>query len=771
MLDYVEEPMPVLRWGQVFLFPALPLALMALGAAVLVLWWTNAPGASLIAANCVIILGACLAMMEFGMRYARNRGARDLVLARDLLGEADRSAVLTDTSGIILEGAGQAGRIQDMLARHVAEPERMAAELLRRLEQEPSRFVRHRLASHGAELQLRRAGHDMLLWRILPLDDVLLDSAVRVPLMELDEAGQPIRANGCARSLLQNPEALPDLRANPARVNLRGTSFRPSRLNLPTGQELLALLPVQTDDDEIDVPLEAIDIPVPLMRLRPDGTIRDANSHARRLIGQARPEGTSLEAYLTGHGTSLASWLHVAVKTPQTNHSEFLRLKTVEHETFIQVTLSRMADSDDSDLIIVMSDATELKSLEMQFVQSQKMQAIGQLAGGIAHDFNNLLTAISGHCDLLLMRYDEGDPEYPDLIQINQNANRAAALVGQLLAFSRKQNLVTEVLDLRHILADLAHLLNRLVGEKTRLVLDQVEDLPPIQADRRQLEQVVMNLVLNARDAMPDGGDIVIRSERLKLATPWYHRRQTIPPADYIRFTVTDQGMGIPADKLETVFEPFYTTKRTGEGTGLGLSTAYGIVRQSGGFIFADSVEGSGSTFTVLFRVATKPAAAAPQSPAKPGAKIRRVDTNGVVLLVEDEAPVRAFASRALRMSGLMVIEADCGEAALEILEDRELEIDLIVTDVIMPGMDGPTWVTEARQHRPDVPVIFVSGYPEDVFEREDAQLPNADFLPKPFSLQALTQAVTERIAPPQSQEIGDDKVLLTQAAQDQGRN
>jgi Signal transduction histidine kinase regulating C4-dicarboxylate transport system len=259
-------------------------------------------------------------------------------------------------------------------------------------------------------------------------------------------------------------------------VTLRGARYRPSRMNLPTGQELLALLPVQDDRDRTDVPLEAIDIPVPLMRLRPDGTIRDANAHARRLIGAAQPEGRSLEEFLTGHGTSLAAWLQMAVKTPQTNHSEFLRLKSVEHETFIQVTLSRMTATEGSDLIIVMSDATELKSLEMQFVQSQKMQAIGQLAGGIAHDFNNLLTAISGHCDLLLMRYDEGDPEYPDLIQINQNANRAAALVGQLLAFSRKQNLVTEVLDLRNILADLAHLLNRLVGEKTRLVLEHLEE-------------------------------------------------------------------------------------------------------------------------------------------------------------------------------------------------------------------------------------------------------------------------------------------------------
>ena len=368
------------------------------------------------------------------------------------------------------------------------------------------------------------------------------------------------------------------------------------------------------------------------------------------------------------------------------------------------------------------------------------------MAGGVAHDFNNLLTAISGHCDLLLLRHDQGDPDYADLVQIHQNANRAAALVGQLLAFSRKQTLRPEVLDLRDTLADLTHLLNRLVGEKITLTLTHEPVQQAIRADKRQLEQVLMNLVVNARDAMPRGGEIRIETEAFHLREAMERDRVTWPSGSYVCVKVSDHGHGIPADKLQKVFEPFYTTKRTGEGTGLGLSTAYGIVKQSGGYIFVDSVVGQGTCFTLLFPGHDL----LPAAPTAPPAPVARAPGprygDGVVLLVEDEAPVRAFASRALRLRGYTVIEADSAEQALKTLEDADLSVDIFVTDVIMPGMDGPSWVREALKTRPDVRVVFVSGYAQESFGDAQASIPNSVFLPKPFSLTDLTETVKSQL-------------------------
>jgi two-component system cell cycle sensor histidine kinase/response regulator CckA len=410
------------------------------------------------------------------------------------------------------------------------------------------------------------------------------------------------------------------------------------------------------------------------------------------------------------------------------------------------VTLARSTEQGRRGLIAILSDATQLKTLEAQFVQSQKMQAIGQLAGGVAHDFNNLLTAISGHCDLLLLRHDRTDPDYADLVQINQNANRAASLVGQLLAFSRKQTLKLQQIDLRDTLADLTHLLNRLVGERVRLTFVHDPDLSSIRADRRQLEQVIMNLVVNARDAMPDGGEIRIETETVTLREPLSRDRATVAPGRYVVVRVSDAGTGIAPDKLSKIFEPFFTTKRPGEGTGLGLSTAYGIVKQTGGFIFCDSVVGQGTTFTLYFPAHDRSEAAEPApQPAAPQRRPQR-SGEGVILLVEDEAPVRAFASRALRLRGYTVIEAENAEQALQTLEDETLNIDVFVTDVIMPGLDGPTWVKEALKTRPNTRVVFVSGYAEESLTATRERIPNSVFLPKPFSLSELTATVQGQI-------------------------
>ncbi|WP_372992346.1 ATP-binding protein [Sulfitobacter sp.] len=482
-------------------------------------------------------------------------------------------------------------------------------------------------------------------------------------------------------------------------------------------------------------------LPIPLIKVGPDGVIISYNAMASKLIGPLLTTECHLTNLMEGLGRSINDWLAETMEGRLVQKSEFLRLKRDDREVFVQVTLSLVTEQGKPAMVAVLNDATELKTLEAQFVQSQKMQAIGQLAGGVAHDFNNLLTAISGHCDLLLLRHDQGDPDFSDLVQINQNANRAAALVGQLLAFSRKQTLRPETLNMRDTLADLTHLLNRLVGERVTLTLSHDPVLHPIRADKRQLEQVLMNLVVNARDAMPSGGEIRIATETVDLTEGLTRDRVTVPPGKYVTVQVADEGHGISADKLQKVFEPFFTTKRTGEGTGLGLSTAYGIIKQSGGFIFVDSTVGVGTVFTLYFPIMVQTAIAQKEEVAVPLAVTTKHD-DGIVLLVEDEAPVRAFASRALRMRGYTVLEADSAEVALKTLEDETLNIDVFVTDVIMPGMDGPSWVREALKCRPGVPVVFVSGYAEDSFEAAQMAIPNSVFLPKPFSLTDLTNTV-----------------------------
>ena len=486
-------------------------------------------------------------------------------------------------------------------------------------------------------------------------------------------------------------------------------------------------------------------LPVPILKIDVDGQVQYANMPAQKLLHLPDTDPPPLYELVEGMGRPIAEWLSDAAQGRGLLKTEFVRATRPGRELFLQISLGRIEEDGRIRLLGILNDATELKSLEAQFVQSQKMQAIGQLAGGVAHDFNNLLTAISGHCDLLLLRHDEGDPDFTDLMQIAQNANRAASLVGQLLAFSRKQNLKPQALDLRDTMSDLTHLLNRLVGEKITLDLRIAPSDTTIRADRRQFEQVIMNLVVNARDAMPDGGKIGVRVEPRELEEPLHRDRADIAAGDYVVIEVIDTGVGIPPDQLPKIFEPFFTTKKTGEGTGLGLSTAYGIVKQTGGYIFVDSTPGEGSVFTLYF-----PLHVPNKTEVEPVAlEVTRASSRageGIVLLVEDEAPVRAFASRALRLRGYTVIEAENAEAALELLSDHSLEIDVFVTDVIMPGMDGPTWVKKALKNRPDTRVIFVSGYAEESLAENQMRVPNSVFLPKPFSLNQLTNVVHEQL-------------------------
>ncbi len=492
-------------------------------------------------------------------------------------------------------------------------------------------------------------------------------------------------------------------------------------------------------------------LPVALLHIGADGQILASNHHAQGLLGIEEGATGPLSQFVENLGRPVNDWVGDTLAERVPNRPEVARAKHRKDDTFLQISLSRIVDGTGPSLLAVLHDATELKTLELQFVQSQKMQAIGELAGGVAHDFNNLLTAITGHCDLLLLRHDQGDPDFSDLVQINQNANRAASLVGQLLAFSRKQTLEPEVLDLRDSIGELTHLLNRLVGERITLTLSNDPDLLPIRADRRQLDQVIMNLVVNARDAMPDGGEVRVETRMVELSEPMHRDQAVVPQGSYVTIRVRDHGHGIPPDKVNRIFEPFFTTKRTGEGTGLGLSMAYGIVKQTGGYIFVDSVVGAGTTFTIYIPahegVVTDPVVQIADAEVieedDPAVDDR---TPGVVLLVEDEAPVRAFASRALRLRGYSVIEAGSAEEALETLSDADLAIDLFVTDVVMPGMDGPSWVREALKERPDTKVVFVSGYAESALDDGSIGVPGSVFLPKPFSLTDLTETVRKQL-------------------------
>ncbi len=410
------------------------------------------------------------------------------------------------------------------------------------------------------------------------------------------------------------------------------------------------------------------------------------------------------------------------------------------------VSAADPASDDGANAIVFALDTTEQRALQENLAQSQKMQAIGQLAGGVAHDFNNVLTAIIGYSDLLLANHRPTDPSFQDIMQIKQNANRAAGLVRQLLAFSRRQTLRPQVLQLGDVLSELQMLTRRLVGEKIEVDLKQGRDLWMVKADLNQFEQVIMNLIVNARDAMPDGGKIFIRTRNVAAAECAAYGEKLLPPADYVVVEVEDNGSGIPPDILDKIFDPFFTTKEIGKGTGLGLSMVYGIVKQTGGFVFCDSEVGRGTTFRIFLtryveeEVTEEEPVEAPKAEAKKPAADHT--GHGVVLLVEDEEAVRSFGARALASRGYTVLEAESGLDALRVVEETDEHIDLVVSDVVMPEMDGPTMFGELRKRGIKCRVIFVSGYAEEAFSKNLPDGEDFGFLPKPFTLKQLIETV-----------------------------
>ncbi|CAA7617499.1 PAS domain-containing sensor histidine kinase [Magnetospirillum sp. SS-4] len=401
-------------------------------------------------------------------------------------------------------------------------------------------------------------------------------------------------------------------------------------------------------------------------------------------------------------------------------------------------------DGEISGLVIHFIDATEQRNLEVQFAQSQKMQAMGQLAGGVAHDFNNLLTAMIGFCDLLLQRHGAGDPSFADIMQIKQNANRAASLVRQLLAFSRRQALQPRLLNVTDALAELSNLLRRLLGETIELRMTHGRALGLVRVDPGQFDQVIINLAVNARDAMPGGGTLSIRTNAVRVDQPVQRGPELMPAGEYVLIEVSDTGTGISKENVARIFEPFFSTKEVGAGTGLGLSTVYGIVRQTDGFIFVESQPGQGATFTIhLPRIDAEPAGEVRRPSPSPEAAETDLTGHGTILLVEDEDAVRLFGARALRNKGYTVIEARSGEQAVEVLRGDDA-IDMLISDVVMPGMDGVTLARFVRMERPAIKLILISGYSEDV--ARDGIDPDAGihFLPKPFSLKQLAGAVKQ---------------------------
>jgi two-component system cell cycle sensor histidine kinase/response regulator CckA len=413
----------------------------------------------------------------------------------------------------------------------------------------------------------------------------------------------------------------------------------------------------------------------------------------------------------------------------------------------VALTIAGLRGLGDAAILLLLKDNSEEAKLKRQVAQATKMQVVGQLAGGVAHDFNNILTAIIGHCDLMLMRHTPGDSDYDDIQQIKSNSNRAAGLTRQLLAFSRQQTLRPQVLQLPDVVSEVSHLLKRLLGETVELVVKHGRNLGPIRADPGQLEQVIINLAVNARDAMQSkgGGTLTIQTYLVKADQVAELGSDILPIADYSALSVTDTGTGIPPSVLGKIFEPFFTTKEVGKGTGLGLSTVYGIVKQSGGFIFADSNVGEGTRFVIYLPVHREEAGAT-RSRKTEKAKKDELWGSGTVLLVEDEPMVRSVAERALSRHGYTVITADNGEDALAILAKNE-PIDLLISDVVMPGMDGPTMVREARQSRPDLKILFMSGYAEEQL-RKSIDIENVNFLPKPFSVTELAEAARRTVMP-----------------------
>ncbi len=516
-------------------------------------------------------------------------------------------------------------------------------------------------------------------------------------------------------------------------------------------------VPVGSEDvEERFSPVAALDAPFATVDIdssdfKTAKIVRGNNAFAK-LLGKSDCKGIALQEIFVpiGTGTSL---FEVDPMTVLPDQSVDVQIKGREGR-FVSVYPKIDRTSGRCRLYLV--DISARKVLEDQLAQSQKMQAIGRLVAEIAHDFNNLLAAIRLYTDTLLGRHPIGDPSYPELQQINANVNRAASLVKKLLGYSRKQTIRAENLDVSETLSDMAVTLKQVLGEKVQLEIKHGRNLPPIRVDKSQFDTVLMNLAVNARDAMKEqgGGKITIQSETISktsIDNPGLKASLDFIQTDnVVKISVIDTGTGMTDEIKAKIFEPFFTTKGQGEGTGLGLATVYGIVQQSGGYLAVESELGVGTTFSVYLPegIASQETEIAPVAKVMPPAVKAPSDLagSGNILFVEDEDSVRIIAAKTLRKRGYTVTEACDGEEAFEIIEETDTPFDLMISDVVMPGMDGPTLLKKARSQLKDTRIVFISGYAEEEFSELLAEEPDVTFLPKPFTLVQLAEKVKQQI-------------------------
>jgi PAS domain S-box-containing protein len=501
--------------------------------------------------------------------------------------------------------------------------------------------------------------------------------------------------------------------------------------------------------DDADEAAKALKLQVRLLDLANDAIIvRDTrdivvywNRGAERLYGYSRSE--ALGQYV--HSLLQTRFSHPFQAIRDTFFREGKWEGVVTHlrrdGTPIQVESRWTLEKDPEGLPVasleITRDTSERQALEDQLRQAQKMEAVGRLAGGIAHDFNNILTAILGYAELLTGEIGEEEIARHDLEEIRKAAERAAGLTRQLLAFSRKQVLEPRVLEVNTVMASMDKMLRRLIGASVELVMALDPELGKIKADPGQLEQVLLNLAINARDAMLEGGTLTIETRNVELGGDEAFGGVAVVPGSYVMLSVRDTGAGMDAGTRERLFEPFFTTKEEGKGTGLGLATVYGIVKQSGGYIRVDSEPGAGSTFRVYLPRVPDPADAdlgGVEASALPGSE--------TILLAEDEDAVRAFARRVLERSGYTVLEARSGEEALLMAEQHAGSIHLLLTDVVMPGINGPKLAELLHASRPQVRVLYVTGYTENAVVHRGLLDNDLAFMQKPFTVESLTRRV-----------------------------
>jgi two-component system cell cycle sensor histidine kinase/response regulator CckA len=792
----VADARPLPEQTSVWLYSLVLIA--ALGSAGLLLWAVE--DRVFAGAFCAGLLGLGAILFATSRVSARSNRVEvaprvDLMLLRAALDSADAAVAITTSEGALLaanqayaEWFGPLAPVGLQAEQDVADRIRVAAASALRDGQATLEPVLLGGLHLGAELVRAGFGDNHLLWRFARTEDVdMLREARRLLSGEvgqrIGEAGLmvaiadgdgdvvggnsafAVRATGkvdaalAGTALTELVEATEDGQFHFTQEDRTAAPLRIVQVPIADQPHALTLFLLLDDPAatgrigreggaSLNAMLETLPLGLALANI--DGRFVQLNKEFRKAAGlgrDARPVYPG-DLVVDEDKTTVSDAVRRNARGPSGATDMTVRLKAHPEET-VALRIAGVRGLGDAAVVLAVKDNKEADRLKRQVAQATKMQAVGQLAGGVAHDFNNILTAILGYCDLMLMRHTPGDSDYDDIQQIRSNSNRAAGLTRQLLAFSRQQTLRPQILQLPDVISEVSTLLKRLIGEKIELVVKHGRNLGAVRADPGQLEQVIVNLSVNARDAMEAKGEgRCTLTLQTYSVTPEEVRRlgsDILPPGNYTALKVSDTGTGMKPAVLAKIFEPFFTTKEVGKGTGLGLSTVYGIVKQSGGFIFADSEEGEGTSFTMYLPV-HRADAASPQVIAKPREAIGELWGTGTVLLVEDEAMVRAVAERALTRHGYTVLTAENGEAALEVLA-RVDRIDLMISDVVMPTMDGPTTVREARKTRPDLPILFISGYAEEQL-RKSIDLERVAFLAKPFSVQQLAEAARDALAP-----------------------